>query len=51
MNNPAVIVDPSAVVALLRNEPFGAFDPERLVGAGISAVNFSEILAKLGSAA
>jgi PIN domain nuclease of toxin-antitoxin system len=45
-----VVVDASAVLALLRDEPFGDFDPERLIGAYISAVNLSEVLARLQSA-
>jgi bifunctional DNA-binding transcriptional regulator/antitoxin component of YhaV-PrlF toxin-antitoxin module len=32
-----------------KDEEFGEFNPECLVGAAISAVNFSEVLAKLGS--
>jgi len=42
-----IAVDASAVLALLQGERFGAFDAERIVGAWISAVNFSEVLAKL----
>jgi ribonuclease VapC len=42
-----IVVDASAALALLQGEPFGSFDPERLVGAAISAVNLSEVLAKL----
>lgn len=49
MSDPDVVVDASAVIALLKNEPFGRFDPERLVGASISAVNLSEVLATLCS--
>ena len=49
MNDPDVVSDASAVLALLQDEEFSEFDPERLVGAAISAVNFSEVLAKLGS--
>jgi PIN domain nuclease of toxin-antitoxin system len=49
VNDPDVVADASAVLALLKDEEFGEFDPERLVGAAITAVNFSEILAKLGS--
>ena len=49
MNDPDVVADASAVLALLKGEEFGEFDPEDLVGATISAVNFSEVLAKLGS--
>ena len=49
MSDPDVVADASAVLALLKDEEFGEFDPEHLVGAAISAVNFSEVLAKLGS--
>ena len=49
MNDPDVVADASTVLALLKEEEFGEFDPEHLVGAAISAVNFSEVLAKLGS--
>ena len=49
MNDPDVVVDASAVLAPLKEEEFGEFDPEHLVGAAISAVNFSEVLTKLGS--
>jgi PIN domain nuclease of toxin-antitoxin system len=44
-----IVADASAVIALLKDEAFGAFEPERLVGAAISAVNFCEVLTKLGS--
>ena len=50
MSDRAVIVaDASAILALLKQEPFGAFDPRRLFGATISAVNLSEVLEKLRS--
>ena len=49
MNDPDVVADASAVLALLKDEELGEFDPEHLVGAAISAVNFSGVLAKLGS--
>ena len=49
MNDREIVADASAIIALWQNEAFGAFEPERLVGAAISAVNFCEILAKLGS--
>jgi PIN domain nuclease of toxin-antitoxin system len=49
VNDPDVVADASAVLALLKEEEFGEFDPEHLVGAAISAVNFSEMLVKLGS--
>jgi PIN domain nuclease of toxin-antitoxin system len=45
-----IVVDASAVLALLQGEPFGKFDPERIVGAAISAVNLAEVLTKLLSA-
>ena len=50
MNDPEIVADASAVLALLQDEEFGRYDPEHLVGAAISAVNFSEVLAKLGAA-
>jgi bifunctional DNA-binding transcriptional regulator/antitoxin component of YhaV-PrlF toxin-antitoxin module len=49
VSDPDVVADASAVLALLKDEELGEFDPEHLVGAAISAVNFSEVLAKLGS--
>jgi PIN domain nuclease of toxin-antitoxin system len=49
VNDLDVVADASAILALLKDEEFGEFDPEHLVGAAISAVNFSEVLAKLGS--
>jgi PIN domain nuclease of toxin-antitoxin system len=49
VNDPDVVADASAVLALLKDEELGEFDPEHLVGAAISAVNFSGVLAKLGS--
>jgi ribonuclease VapC len=45
-----VVVDASAVLAAIKNEPFRHIDPERIVGATISAVNVSEVLTKLLSA-
>jgi ribonuclease VapC len=44
-----IVVDASAVLALLQREPFTKLEPERLVGAWISAVNLSEVLARLGA--
>jgi ribonuclease VapC len=44
-----IVADASAVLALLKREPFGAFEPRRLFGATISAVNLSEVLEKLRS--
>jgi PIN domain nuclease of toxin-antitoxin system len=49
VNDPDVVVDASAVLALLKDEEFGEFDPEHLVGAAISAVDLSDVPAKLGS--
>lgn len=49
MNDDGVVVDASAVLAILKGEPFGDFDPERLVHATISAVNFSEVAERLHS--
>ena len=47
MDESEIVVDASAVLALLKDEPFRSFDPERIVGAWISSVNLSEVLAKL----
>jgi hypothetical protein len=41
--------DDLVVFALLRDKEIGEFDPEHLLGAAISAVYFSEVLAKPGS--
>lgn len=49
MNEGTIIVDASAVLALLKQEPFGQFDQGRLFQATISAVNLSEVLEKLCS--
>ena len=50
MSDRAIIVaDASAILALLKREPFGDFDQRRLFGAAISAVNLSEVLEKLRS--
>jgi ribonuclease VapC len=49
VDEPEVVADASAILALLRSEAFGDFDPERLAGAWVSAVNLSEVLAKLSS--
>lgn len=49
MNDTAIIADASAVLALLKQEPFGEVDQRRLFGATISAVNLSEVLEKLCS--
>ena len=47
MNDADIVVDASAVIALLVGEPFTRFDPLRLPNASISAVNLSEVLARL----
>ena len=47
MNEAPVVADASAVIALLIGEAFTLFDPQRLVNASISAVNLSEVLARL----
>jgi PIN domain nuclease of toxin-antitoxin system len=49
VNDPDIVVDASAILALLKDEEFGEFDPEHLIGAAISAVNLSEVLSKLSS--
>ena len=50
MTDEGVVVDASAVLALLQGESFGKVDPELVVGAWISTVNLSEVLAKLHAA-
>lgn len=47
MNEGDIVVDASAVIAFLVGEPFTRFDGERLGSAFISAVNLSEVLARL----
>lgn len=47
MNEGDLIVDASAVIAFLVGEPFTRFDADRLGNALISAVNLSEVLARL----
>ena len=42
-----IVADASAILALLRDEPFMGFDPVHLLGAWISTVNFSEVFARL----
>jgi ribonuclease VapC len=49
VSEEVIVADASAILAILKNEPFGDFDPERLVGATISAVNLCEVLTKLTS--
>jgi len=47
VNDGGIVVDASAVLALLKQEPCGTFDPRRLFRSTISAVNFSEVLERL----
>jgi ribonuclease VapC len=47
VNDADIVVDASAVIALLVGEPFTLFDPRHLPNASISAVNLSEVLARL----
>jgi len=47
VNDADIVVDASAVIALLVGEPFTRFDPRHLPNASISAVNLSEVLARL----
>jgi PIN domain nuclease of toxin-antitoxin system len=47
VNDGVPIADASAILALLKQEPFGKFDPRRLFRATISAVNLSEVLERL----
>lgn len=47
MNDGAIVADASAILAALKREPFGRFNPRDLVSATISAVNLCEVLAKL----
>jgi ribonuclease VapC len=47
VNDTGIVADASAVIALLIGEPFHGFDPQRLANASISAVNLSEVLARL----
>ena len=49
MNDGAVIADASAILALLKGEPFREFEPTRLFQATISAVNLSEVVERLCS--
>jgi len=49
VNDSAPIADASAILALLKHEPFGKLDPRRLFRATISAVNLSEVLERLCS--
>ena len=47
VNEADLVVDASAVIAFLVGEPFTRFDSERIGNALISAVNLSEVLARL----
>lgn len=47
MTDDDIVADASAIIALLVGEPITRFDPTRLAGASISAVNLSEVLARL----
>jgi ribonuclease VapC len=47
VNEEEIVADASAILAALKNEPFGNLDPRRLIGATISAVNVCEVLSKL----
>jgi ribonuclease VapC len=47
--NDEIIADASAILALLKQEPFSGFDPKQLFRATISAVNLSEVLERLCS--
>jgi PIN domain nuclease of toxin-antitoxin system len=49
VNDQEIVADASAVLALLKQEPFGQFDPGRLLGALVSSVNLTEVLEKLCS--
>ena len=47
MNDNSLVVDASAIIALLSGERFDRFDPGRVTRASISTVNLSEVLARL----
>jgi PIN domain nuclease of toxin-antitoxin system len=47
VNEEEIVADASAILAALKREPFGDFDPRDLVGATIGAVNLCEVLSKL----
>jgi PIN domain nuclease of toxin-antitoxin system len=47
VNDDEVVADASAILALLVGEPFERVEPERITKAWVSAVNLSEVLAKL----
>jgi PIN domain nuclease of toxin-antitoxin system len=47
VNDGITVADASAILALLKQEPFSKLDPRRLFRATISAVNLSEVLERL----
>jgi ribonuclease VapC len=47
VNRSDWVADASAILASLKNEPITTIDPQFLVGALISSVNFSEVAQKL----
>jgi PIN domain nuclease of toxin-antitoxin system len=47
VNDGITIADASAILALLKQEPFNKVEPRRLFRATISAVNLSEVLERL----
>ena len=47
MSDGVTIADASAILALLKQEPFHKIEPRRLFRATISAVNLSEVLERL----
>jgi PIN domain nuclease of toxin-antitoxin system len=49
VNDGVAIADASAILALLKQEPFGEFEPRQLFRTTISAVNLSEVLERLCS--
>ena len=49
MSDAEIVADASAILALLLGEGFDTFDPLRLLGCCISAVNIAEVLTKLVS--
>jgi PIN domain nuclease of toxin-antitoxin system len=49
VNDDVAIADASAILALLKQEPFDKVEPKRLFRATISAVNLSEVLERLCS--
>lgn len=47
MSDAEIVADASAIIALLVGERFELVDPEQIARAWVSAVNLSEVLAKL----